>query len=114
LSKIQIKKDGGKYVMQADEEKINPNISLQINIDYIDSLFLHQYKPFSFSNKFKDTSLKKFLTDLSVEEVEDSLAIAINKIPDKADEALKYFCGICWNKVKYPTALVVVEKGGGK
>lgn len=94
-----------------EEEKFDSNISLQASINHINSLFLRQYKPFSFSNKFKETSLKKFLIYLTVEEVENSLEIAINKIPDKAEEAFKYFCGICWNKIKYSSALITTEQG---
>lgn len=80
----------------------------QINI-HISNIFYQQYKPNSFSPHFQRTSLSYFIRELDVNDIEEALEIAINKIPDKAEDALKYFCGICWNKIKYPEALNIVK-----
>ncbi len=45
-------------------------------------------------------SVRKFFELLPEYEVIDSMEIALNKFSDKPQLAAKYFCGICWNKIK--------------
>lgn len=44
-------------------------------------------------------SIKKFLEILSFHEVIDAMEIAVNKTNGNR-YAFKYFCGVCWNKIK--------------
>jgi len=48
----------------------------------------------------KNTIRNKFLSRLMVDEVEDAMYSAINKFNHNPNAAWKYFCGICWNKIK--------------
>lgn len=79
-------------------------------IKYLSDLFLQQYAPYSFSPHFKKVTLKYFVAELYIDEIVDALRIAINKIPDRAEDALRYFCGICWNKIKYPNSLSIIKE----
>ena len=52
-----------------------------------------------FSDKFKQVSLKRFLSLLPKEEIMSSLELAIARVKD-SDKVISYFCGICWHKIK--------------
>ncbi len=45
-------------------------------------------------------SIERFLQRLDYYEVGDAMHIAIAKYPSNERRAFKYFCGICWNKIK--------------
>lgn len=93
-------------------EESQMKIACKTQIWEIDDIFKYyydQYKPYCLSDHFKRTSLKYFIEKIGYNEVLESLEIVIDKIPDKAEDALKYFCGICWNKIRYPNALSIVR-----
>ena len=48
--------------------------------------------------KFKEGTIRMFLTKLPFWEIFDSIHIACEKIDDPS-QALKYFCGICWRRI---------------
>jgi hypothetical protein len=48
---------------------------------------------------FQSISLRKFLKLLPLHEIEEAMLIATSKVPDHA-KAIKYFCGICWSKIR--------------
>lgn len=52
------------------------------------------------TEKFQTVSLRTFLRTLPKEEVLDALRLAAIKRPYDAISALKYFCGICWTKIR--------------
>ncbi|MEF2156417.1 HNH endonuclease [Luteimonas sp. FXH3W] len=45
-------------------------------------------------------SIKKFIEELGVVECVDAMEIAVAKINYSPTKCFKYFCGICWNKIK--------------
>lgn len=45
-------------------------------------------------------SIQKFLDVLDYFEVEDAAFISNSKFPNSTTKRFKYFCGICWNKVR--------------
>ena len=51
-----------------------------------------------FTESFED-SLKIFFSKLAESEVMDSMESALARI-EKPNDAVKYFCGICWNKIR--------------
>ena len=53
---------------------------------------------FKFSATFK-TSVKTFMEKMTYQDVEDALCYSFSRISDE-DRVLRYFCGICWNKIK--------------
>lgn len=63
------------------------------------------------THEFKRNSIKKFIDKLGIHEVKNSMEIACCKFPntnrrigntvyDIEKNCIKYFCGICWNKIK--------------
>lgn len=73
------------------------------DIEHINDIYYNQYKEWGFSEQFKKVSLKKFLTSLPLHEVDDSLRTAISRFPADENKVIKYFYGICWNKIKSAT-----------
>jgi hypothetical protein len=53
---------------------------------------------YTLTEKFK-ISIKNFISKLDVYDVIDSMEKSCTRVNDK-DDAIKYFCGICWNKIK--------------
>lgn len=64
----------------------------------VEKIYSDCFDGWEFTPKFK-VSVKKFLNELGVESVCDAMERACSKIRNE-DKALKYFCGICWNKIK--------------
>ena len=48
---------------------------------------------------FMQSSVRQFINELGVPEVKDAMIVACNRIHDE-QEVLKYFCGICWAKIR--------------
>ena len=46
------------------------------------------------------SSIKRFVSELGVYEVEEAAEIAVSKCPHSERQAFKYLCGICWKKIK--------------
>lgn len=70
------------------------------DISEIDDIYNEQYPEYRLSESFKNGSIKKFLQCLPKQEVIQSLNIAISRLPNDSNNVIKYFCGICWNKIK--------------
>lgn len=85
-------KEYRKYLKKI-ESRINGDIRK------VSKIYEDKYEGWTFSDSFK-MSIKRFLESLPVNEIEDSILIAINKFPSDKDKVLNYFCGICWHKIK--------------
>ena len=69
------------------------------DIDDIDDVYSDAFPGWGFSDNFKHVTLKRFLTLLPKHVIIESLRYAIARINNK-DAAIKYFCGVCWGKIK--------------
>ena len=49
-------------------------------------------------------SIQKFIDALGFEETSEAMEIAKGRFPDAGDPCWKYFCGVCWNKIKQAEA----------
>jgi hypothetical protein len=78
-------------------KKVESRISKEIQ--KVDDVFSEFFPEMTMSEKFKTSSVRMFLKKLTIYDVLDSMQIAASRINDPED-ALKYFCGICWNKIK--------------
>ena len=90
--------------------KIDKRINKELN--QVSDTYSKYFPKLELSDSFKKSSVKKFIEKLNVFEVIDSMDIACSKfIGSKgqylngiwmkdSDLAIKYFCGICWNKIK--------------
>lgn len=69
------------------------------DIAEINKIYSQAFEGWEFSEQFKDITLKKFLNSLPKHEIVDALKKAIYRVNHK-DQVIKYFCGICWKKIK--------------
>ena len=74
---------------------------LQNEIAQLDEIYSSYFPKYELYDRFKNGSLRTFINQLGVNEVSISLHKAISKVYD-SDRCIKYFCGICWNKIKAP------------
>lgn len=96
------KSDGKKIALQQYKEyqKLLNSHRLQMekDVDLIDNIYNSVFDGWVFNDKFR-ISVKKFISELGIDSVIDSMETACSRIYDK-DKALNYFCGICWTKIK--------------
>ncbi len=56
------------------------------------------------SENIKNVTVRKFIERLPIHIVQQAMRIAIEKFPgnnsDSMNSCVKYFCGICWNKIR--------------
>lgn len=62
-------------------------------------IFEDSFEDIVLTKKFKNVSIATFLKKLPKNDVEESMEKAC-AIIDEPEEAARYFCGICWNKIK--------------
>lgn len=67
-------------------------------IDQIEEIFCKEFDSY-FSDSFR-ASVRKFVQSISIDEVEAAMYRACSKRRDNKTDALKYFCGTCWNIIK--------------
>ena len=65
----------------------------------VSELYTEFFPKYVLTDSFINRSVKGFVDKLGLYEVLDSLGIAYSKIND-ADEVLRYFCSICWSKIR--------------
>lgn len=103
MDMIQEKED--QYL---EYQKLLRKVNRRINkeLDSISEIYTSYFLNYEFNESFKRTSLKKFISMLGLESVVDAAHIAFNKFQlnnekdsEMAEDAIKYFCGICWNKI---------------
>lgn len=70
------------------------------DIQDINHVYNEAYPKWEFSDRFNNATLKTFLRLLPKDQIIDSLEIAISKWPKDKDRVIKYFCGVCWHKIK--------------
>lgn len=67
-------------------------------IDDVQSVFQLHFSGYEFNSKFRE-SVRGFLQTLPVHILEECMHKACSRIK-RHDDAIKYFCGICWNVIK--------------
>lgn len=79
-------------------KKIQARITKEANS--INDIFSNAFPGWVLSDGFRATSVKQFLSLLPYHEVEEAAYIAVDKMSHNMDRAIKYFCGVCWRKIK--------------
>ena len=90
--------------------KIDRRVHKELN--QVEETFQKHFPNKQLMSNFKKTLVKKFIEKLNVFEVMDAMDIACDRFEtsrkqyldgrwlEKEELAIKYFCGICWNKIK--------------
>lgn len=81
-----------KKVLKKAEKIIKEDIETVADI-YCDSF------GYELASNFK-IQVKNFIKKLGVEETQEAMEIACSRISHNKEKAKKYFCGVCWNKIK--------------
>jgi len=69
-------------------------------IKSVENAFQEAFPDYSFSASFKG-SVRHFVNELPTEEVCDAMDLAVYRVGHSGHQnTLKYFCGICWKKIK--------------
>jgi len=76
----------------------------QKEIDAIDKVFQSYFPDWCLNDRFKNGSLRMFIKLIGFNAVESAMNTACGRI-NSDNKAIKYFCGICWNRIK--------DKGNG-
>lgn len=75
---------------------------LENNAILISNIYNEYFSEYCLSEQFKQVTLKRFQKNLALQEIIDAMRLACSKI-NQSDNSIKYFCGICWNKIKAKT-----------
>lgn len=70
----------------------------EAHIDEVQGAFQATFVGYTFTPKFRQ-SVRIFLRNLPVHQLVDYMYLACSRIR-KSDDALSYFCGICWRQIK--------------
>jgi len=75
------------------------------NVNEVDVIYKSIFPKWQFSESFKNGAVKRFFKILPKQDVFDAMYLACNKMKDRHgeggnDHAIKYFCGICWNRIR--------------
>lgn len=94
----QIKEKEKQY---SEYRKLLKKIEKRINkeVDSVEWAFQIKYPDLSFTEVFRKNTVKKFIDKLGVDVVRDAMFSAVDKCNDETNTT-KYFCGICWNKIR--------------
>lgn len=79
--------------------KIERRVQKQIN--EIDEIYIKYCDDkWCLSEGFKRGTLKQFINKLPLPEIKDAMHIACSHIYKDPDRVIRYFCGVCWNKIR--------------
>lgn len=71
---------------------------IDADIDEVEEVYECYFEDYGFRPKFRVT-VKNFIDKIGIEETRNSMEKACSKI-HQSEDALRYFCGICWNIIK--------------
>lgn len=72
---------------------------IESEIDDVEMIYSVNFEDYVFKDRFRIT-VKRFIQELGIEEVIDAMEVACNKMYFNEQEVLKYFCGVCWTKIR--------------
>lgn len=108
LGKIPLKLQENLKILKEKESQLREyrrfiaKIEKRVAADFkeIGTIFTTQYPGWELSDKFNNTSLRRFLQLLPKHVVIEALYIAIHRWPTNSDRVIRYFCGVCWHKIR--------------
>lgn len=90
-----------KIIQYKEYQKLSQRLEEIMNHDLslINDIYMENFDGYYLKEKFLQTSVKTFIKGLGVEAVKDSMHLACSRVYHE-DKVIKYFCAICWNKIK--------------
>lgn len=80
------------------QKQIKSRTTRQLNS--VRKVFQESFDYSNFSKSTEKTIRLQFIPQLPHHEIEDSMELACERFPDDDSGAVRYFFGICWNKIK--------------
>lgn len=71
-------------------------------VDIVDCVFQQHFLGKALADKFCAVSLKRFVKSLPTVYLKDAMNKSCSLFPNDPEQAIKYFCGICWKWIKQP------------
>lgn len=71
-------------------------------VDGVVEVFRDNFPDRQPTDKFKETTIKRFVTLLPLTKIKSAMTLACSTKAHEPEQALRYFCGICWNWIKRP------------
>jgi len=72
------------------------------SIEEISAAYTSSFPGYELTDQFKNSSLRRFLAKLPKVELINAMIKASTRFRNR-DDAIKYFCGICWSKIREQT-----------
>jgi len=70
-----------------------------LTIDSVEHIFQRQYPKRQLANRTR-SSVRRFAKHFTEIELMEAMETACWRVPDNPDGAIRYFCGICWRRLK--------------
>jgi CRISPR/Cas system Type II protein with McrA/HNH and RuvC-like nuclease domain len=93
-----------KYIAKIDRRT-------QRDINKIARIFTDCFDGYELQEKNKRISIKKFLSLLPWHEIIEGIYTASGKFEDDPQRGWRYFCGVCWTKIRTNNAIRNAEDG---
>ena len=95
--KAEILKEKAEQLKAYEKALSSKKAAITRKVNKIEDIFFCTFD-YTFAERFKP-SVRRFLESLPVTDVEDAMEVACANVDDP-EKALKYFCGVCWNKIR--------------
>ena len=99
IETIERKKEAQLQYLEYKKILKKEKVLMVADIICVETVYNNSFENYIFTDKFKIT-VKNFINKIGVEETTEAMEKACNKIYHDEQKVLKYFCGICWNKIK--------------
>lgn len=97
--RMNIKKEAEAQILEFKDWLKRRNEITDLKIECIEKIYASSFPGKSIPEQFKINTIIPFLSQLGFENTEYAMMLAAMKIEDP-EKCLKYFCGICWKKIK--------------
>lgn len=98
--KLNIEKEKSSQLSEYNKFIKSKERNLSKWIEDVNKIYNYHFPNKILSDKFKNTSVRKFVKTIGVNDVKDAMDLACTKVYYDEDASINYFCGICWRKIR--------------
>ncbi len=100
INKIEVIKEKEAQLKEYKRLMKSKKTRITKEINELENILKGTYSKSVFTEKTRAYIKNTFMVRLDIETLKDNMEKACAKISDDANEAYRYFCGICWNQIK--------------
>ena len=75
-------------------------VRIEKEINTVEGVFQYRFDDRAFTESMRESVRQKFLPLLPFDDVVSAMQLAIERVPDDPDGAIRYFCAVCWNQIR--------------